>query len=268
MVGSRGSGTIGPPDDTTRTARHERAHLRLVTLPPTPVRKSLPPESAPFDPELEPSEARLEHRQDRRRVVRLQTRTWRSLRRVRLPRRRVAPRGQLARVHVPARLLVAAIAVFGTCIAAIGVLAANWTTSTGPPSRSSSLRAASSALANATDGHQAALIIDPFQHLQGRGHGTWVLEFSHTHVPRANGQIVRGTGDPTTTTSHSSVTTSVNRTTQTPSVPSHVSSTTNDRSNGSASSQSPASKSSLTGESRTTSTPACTIYPGSGGCLP
>lgn len=277
MVGSRGSGTIGPPgDDTARAARRERAQLRLVTLPPAPVRKSLPPESAPFDPELEQVDVELPRRRSRRRVVRRQTSAWRGPYRVRVSRPRLGCPGWLSQVHAPRDRRVAVILVLAACAAAIGVLGATWSTPAGPRSRSSSGRSSSSALVGAVDGHQA-LIIDPFQHLLGVGLGAWALEFKRTQIAGVNSKTVTHRHDRTTaasltkvdagpgttsaaTASHRFVAASVHRTTDSQSAPSHVSST-DEASDGTT----PSTPSS---ENRSTGTPACTIYPGSGGCLP
>jgi hypothetical protein len=183
MVGSRGSGTIGPPgDDTTRRPGHERTHLRLVTLPPAPVRKSLPPESAPFDPELEPAEVQLRQRGTRRRVVRLQTSAWRRRYRVRVSRPRLGCPGWIARIHARGGVLVAVVVVLVGCVAVIGVLVGTSSPPAGPTSRSSSARSSSSTLAGATNSGQA-LIIDPFQHLQGVGLGAESLLSKLAHVP-------------------------------------------------------------------------------------
>lgn len=52
-MGARRDGTVRPPGDRNRRrARDGQTRLRLVDEPPGP-RKTLPPESAPFDPELD-----------------------------------------------------------------------------------------------------------------------------------------------------------------------------------------------------------------------
>jgi hypothetical protein len=284
MVGSRGSGTIGPPgDDTARTARRERAQLRLVTLPPAPVRKSLPPESAPFDPELEQADVELTRRRSRRRVVPRQTPAWRRRYRARLSRPRLRCPGWIARIHARGRVLVAAIVALAACATAVGVLGGTSRTFAEPPSRSSSVRSSSSAFVGAVDGQQA-LIIDPFQHLLGVGLGAEGLGAQRSHLPSANGQTVRHRHDRTTAASvtkvdagpgttsaatapHRSVAASVHRTTNSQGAPNHVAST-DEANDGTTPSTPTRSDSTPSSENRSTGTPACTIYPGSGGCLP
>lgn len=122
--GGNGS-TIDPPGDgSSRRPGDGGVRLRLVTEP-RPARKGLPPESAPFDPELDTVEL-APHDRGRRRSVRIAPRTSRSRRRA----ARADGLGLTGRMWravrlgaAQRRLSIVALVLALVCFAVAGVLA-------------------------------------------------------------------------------------------------------------------------------------------------